>query len=122
MATVIEYDVDVWVPFPEDLPERGISLITDLDPDSLVLVHPACFDDIDSRDSGSRPEIVAPHSQAAAAENTDFHEVNLLPDEAGKVTMVHLEIVLPLPDSSPFGVSIEIGLQGVERIRLGGGC
>ena len=67
--------------------------------------------DIDTVEVGGLAKVGTPQSKAAAAVYADLKDVHLLSPEAGEVAVVNLEVVAPLPQTWPLGVSIEVLLK-----------
>jgi hypothetical protein len=116
VATIVYDDVECRHFAKEFLPETRIGLVPDEDVDAVPLVNAASRLEIDSIKLGTGTEILSPHLEASAAEDSDFDDINTPPDELMEVSVVDIKVVPPLPDARPSQMSVKEGLELV-RVR-----
>jgi hypothetical protein len=108
MAAIVDKDVDGGRLLPKCPPESRVGLVPDANGDTRAFERPASFMNVDTRDVASGSEILPPHIEAAAAQDSDLDQVDLLADEFLEMTVIDVEVVAPFPDASPFFVRVEI--------------
>ncbi len=114
MAAVVDDDVDARKAPPHLGEKLPVRLVADQDADAILLERPAARVDVEADDLRARAEVLAPHLQRAAVEHADFQHHRRSAAEGGEVTVVDLEVVVPLLDQ-PAGIAAEIGLERVGR-------
>ena len=115
MTAVVDDDVERWDVTTEACPERPILLVADMNRHILGLICHSAVVEIHPVNVGSFTEIRLPHPQTTAAEDADFSELDLLSPEFGKVSVVNLEVMPPLPDSRSGMISVKKLLQRIRR-------
>jgi hypothetical protein len=116
MAAIVDENIYNRVVFLESLPERPISLVTDIDFGVFVLVDLGVRLYVHSVHGAIIPEVVPPHPKATATVYTDLKDMYVTTDELAEVAMIDIKVVVPFPDARPFTIGIEIRPEGV------GGC
>ena len=107
VAAVVDDDVDVRELLADAGEERGVGLVADQDGGRVVLELLAARVDVDTDDPCPGAEVVVPHLQRAAVEHADLEHHRLPAAEALEVTVVDLEVVMPLVDQ-PAAVGEEV--------------
>src|SRR5215208_2880535 len=119
VPAVVDYDVERRN-FPlKRLPELRAGLIADEDLDLFVFVSLTSWFDVNTVYLCLRPEVVFPHFQTPATVDSDLKDVNFTPGEAGKVTVINLEIVSPFPNTPSGRAGIE---ESFKRVVSGRFC
>jgi hypothetical protein len=77
-------------------------LIADEDLHTVAFVRFTGWLDIDSIDVGASLEIVAPQCETSATIDADLHDMDIAVAKLHEVSMVDIEIMVPLPDSGAF--------------------
>lgn len=110
VPAIIDHDVHGRNLLAEPRPEGGIGLVADEHVNVLAFVRTASRLDVDPVDAAPFAEVIAPHREAASAVDADFHNMYFLSHEAGKVAVIHIEVVAPLPDTRTILMGIEVRL------------
>jgi hypothetical protein len=111
MSTVVDHNVENWIPLAEPPPKIAIGLVTDEHSSRLVLVLLRTGLDVQSDDVAAIAEVISPHFEGTAAIDADLEQGRFLADELRKMPFVGLEIMSPLRDAPAFRASIEVVLE-----------
>jgi hypothetical protein len=115
MPPIVHQNINCRDLLPKSAPEVAIGLITNEDLGSVSLVELASWLNVNPVNSASRPKIVRPHVEAAAAVDSHLHNVDLAANELFEVAMVDFKVMVPFPDASARLMSVEVR---AERILL----
>ena len=88
-------------------PECGVGLIADEDVHVFTLVNPTDLFNVHAVDFATA-EVFRPQPQAAAAEDADFHDLRVAPDEFREMAVINRKVMLPFPDPGAFVVVLEV--------------
>src|ERR1700687_3264094 len=116
MTAIVNDYIEGWYFFPEALPEIPVGLVTNEHAHRLCFIRLATRFNIDAIYFTARPEITLPHLQTATAVNSNLQDVNLMPTESRKVSIIILEIMIEFPDSPPFPMFGEIFQEWVSLV------
>lgn len=101
VAAVIDNHIKRWNFGTHALPKSSICLIPDQNGDSLSFIDAAGRFDVHTEDTAAIAEIGTPHVEAAAAIDADFENVDWFADKLGKMAIIDVKVVLPLPQTWP---------------------
>ena len=99
--------------FAEALPELTIFLIADENCRTAVFICLATGINIHSGYPAFWTKIVVPHLETAAAEYSNFHNVNIAAGKLAEVPLIDIKIMYPLEDDAPFLVGIKVAPERV---------
>ena len=118
MTAVINNDINILYLLPEVSPKITVALVSDENLGPFVFVGPALRPQIDPVNKRLRSKVRFPHGETAAAKDSYLNYSDFLSHKLLKMTMINLEIMLPLPNASAVGHRLEICSQWIWSIAV----